>query len=44
MITIVDKVKLVVVRRDSPDIETELDTYPLKDAAVWGSSTSSRRR
>jgi hypothetical protein len=32
--TIVDKVKLVVVRRESPDIETELGTYPSKDAAM----------
>jgi hypothetical protein len=32
--TIVDKVKLVVVRRDSPDIKTELGTYPSKDAAL----------
>jgi hypothetical protein len=34
MTTIVDKVKLVVVRRDSPDIETELGTFPSKDAAM----------
>jgi hypothetical protein len=34
MTTIVDKVKLVVVHRDSPDIETELGTYPSKDAAM----------
>jgi CreA protein len=32
--TIVDKVKLVVVHRDSPDIETDLGTYPSKDAAM----------
>jgi hypothetical protein len=32
--TIVDKVKLVIVRRDSPDIETDLGTYPSKDAAM----------
>jgi hypothetical protein len=32
--TIVDKVKLVEVRRDSPDIETDLGTYPSKDAAM----------
>jgi hypothetical protein len=32
--TIVDKVKLVVVRRESPDIETDLGTYPSKDAAM----------
>jgi hypothetical protein len=34
MMTIVDKVKLVVVYRDSPDIETEIGTYPSKDAAM----------
>jgi hypothetical protein len=34
MTTIVDKVKLVVVHRDSPDIETEFGTYPSKDAAM----------
>jgi hypothetical protein len=32
--TIVDKVKLVVVHSDSPDIETDLGTYPSKDAAM----------
>jgi hypothetical protein len=32
--TIVDKVKLIVVRRESPDIETDLGTYPSKDAAM----------
>jgi hypothetical protein len=31
---IVDKVKLVVVHRRSPDIETELGTFPSKDAAM----------
>jgi hypothetical protein len=34
MTTIVDKVKLVVVHRASPDRETELGTYPSKDAAM----------
>ena len=34
MMTIVDKVKLVVVHRDSPDIETELGIFPSKDAAM----------
>ncbi len=34
MTTIVDKVKLVVVHRDSPDIETELGIFPSKDAAM----------
>jgi hypothetical protein len=34
MTTIVDKVKVVVVRRDSPDIKTDLGTYPSKDAAM----------
>jgi hypothetical protein len=29
-----DKVKLVVVRRDSPDVETVLGTFPTKDAAL----------
>ncbi len=32
--SIVDKVKLVVVRRHSPDVETELGTFPSKDAAM----------
>ena len=32
--TIVDKVKLVVVRRESPDVETDLGTYPSKDVAM----------
>ncbi len=32
--TIVDKVKLVVVHSGSPDIETDLGTYPSKDAAM----------
>jgi hypothetical protein len=32
--TIVDKVKVVVVRRESPDIETDLGTFPSKDAAM----------
>jgi hypothetical protein len=34
MTTIVDKVKLVLVHRDSPDVETELGTFPSKDAAM----------
>jgi hypothetical protein len=34
MTTIVDKAKLVVVHRDSPDIETELGTYPWGDCSV----------
>jgi hypothetical protein len=34
MTTIVDKVKVVVVRRDSPEVETELGTFPSKDAAM----------
>jgi hypothetical protein len=34
MTTIVDKVKLVVVHRDSPDVETELGVFPSKDAAL----------
>jgi hypothetical protein len=34
MTTIVDKVKLVVIHRDSPDVETELGTFPSKDAAM----------
>jgi hypothetical protein len=29
-----DKVKLVVVRRDSPHIEVQLGIYPSKDAAL----------
>jgi hypothetical protein len=32
--SIVDKVKLVVVHRDSPDIEIQLGTFPSKDAAM----------
>jgi hypothetical protein len=32
--TIADKVKLVVVHRGSPDIETEVGTFPSKDAAM----------
>jgi hypothetical protein len=32
--TIVDKVKLVVVHRRSPDVETELGTFPSKDVAL----------
>jgi hypothetical protein len=32
--TIVDKVKLVLVHRDSPDVETELGIFPSKDAAM----------
>jgi hypothetical protein len=34
MTTIVDRVKLVVVHRDSPDVETELGVFPSKDAAM----------
>jgi hypothetical protein len=34
MTTIVDKVKLVIVQRDSPDVETELGSFPSKDAAM----------
>jgi hypothetical protein len=34
MTTIVDKVKLVVVHRRSPDVETELGTFPSKDVAM----------
>jgi hypothetical protein len=34
MTTIVDKVKLVLVQRDSPDVETELGSFPSKDAAM----------
>ncbi len=34
MTTIVDKVKLVVVHRRSPDVENELGTFPSKDAAM----------
>ncbi len=34
MTTIVDKVKLAVVHRDSPDVETELGIFPSKDAAM----------
>jgi hypothetical protein len=32
--TTIDKVKLVVVHRVSPDIETELGIFPSKDAAL----------
>jgi hypothetical protein len=32
--TTIDKVKLVVVHRDSPDVETELGIFPSKDAAM----------
>jgi hypothetical protein len=32
--TIVDKIRLVVVHRDSPDVETELGILPSKDAAM----------
>jgi hypothetical protein len=32
--SIIDKVKLVVVHRDSPDVETELGIFPSKDAAM----------
>jgi hypothetical protein len=32
--TIVDKVKLVLVHRDSPDVETQLGIFPSKDAAM----------
>jgi hypothetical protein len=32
--TIVDKVKLVLVHRDSPDVETEVGIFPSKDAAM----------
>jgi hypothetical protein len=31
---IVDKVKLVIVHRRSPDIETEVGTFPSKEAAM----------
>jgi hypothetical protein len=31
---IADKVRLVVVRRDSPDVETELGTFPTREAAM----------
>jgi hypothetical protein len=34
MTTIVDKVKLVVVHRDSPDVETQIGIFPSKDAAM----------
>ena len=34
MMTIVDKVKVVLVHRDSPDVETELGVFPSKDAAM----------
>jgi hypothetical protein len=34
MTTIVDKVKLAVVHRDCPDVETELGIFPSKDAAM----------
>jgi hypothetical protein len=34
MMTIVDKVKLVLVHRRSPDVETELGTFPSKEAAM----------
>jgi hypothetical protein len=34
MSTIVDKVKLVVVHRRSPEVETELGTFPSKDMAM----------
>ena len=34
MMTIVDKVKLVVVHRASPDVETELGIFPSKEAAM----------
>jgi hypothetical protein len=34
MMTIVDKVKLVLVQRDSPDVETALGIFPSKDAAM----------
>jgi hypothetical protein len=36
-----DKVKLVVVRRDSPDVETVLGTFPTKDAALPAFSAES---
>jgi hypothetical protein len=32
--TIVDKVKLVLIHRDSPDVETELGIFPSKEAAM----------
>jgi hypothetical protein len=32
--TIIDEVKLVVVRRDSPDVVTELGAFPTKEAAM----------
>jgi hypothetical protein len=32
--TIVDKVKLVLVHRDSRDVGTELGVFPSKDAAM----------
>ncbi len=31
---IVDKVKVVLLHRDSPDVETELGVFPSKDAAM----------
>jgi hypothetical protein len=34
MTTIVEKVKLVVIHRDSPDVQTELGIFPSKDAAM----------
>jgi hypothetical protein len=34
MTTIVDKVKLVVVHRRSPDVQTDLGTFPSKDSAM----------
>jgi hypothetical protein len=34
MTTSVDKVKLVVVHRDSPDVETELGVFPSKDTTM----------
>jgi hypothetical protein len=40
MTTIIDKVKLVVVHRDSPDVETELGIFPSKDAAMPRQSPS----
>jgi hypothetical protein len=32
--TIIDKVRLVVVHRDSPGVETELGIFPSKDVAM----------
>jgi hypothetical protein len=43
MTTIVDKVKLVVVHRDSPDIETELGTYPFEGCRDAGLSRGNRQ-